>query len=133
MKDAKSLIVGATLALALGAGLTALLPPPTGPRAASAQNLAQPFRVNFTAHPDGDGARITGDVYNADAKAVDDVKLRIIELDLSGYAMASYVEPLLGMVPASGSAHFDVRVPGGDAASYRVIVESWKIVEDPAK
>src|SRR5262245_14250749 len=132
MKDPKPLIIGATLALVLGAGFTAVWPP-IGSGVAGAQNLAQPFRVNFTTQQDGDGARIIGDVYNADAKAVDDVKLRIIELDLSGYAMASYIEPLLGMVPASGSTHFDVRVPGGDAASYRVIVESWKTVEDSAK
>jgi len=120
------------LALVLGLGLTTLLPG-NAPRPAGAQAPAQPFRVNFTARPDGDAARITGDVYNADAKPVDDVHLRIIELDISGYAMASYVEPLLGMVPASGSAHFDVRVPNSDAASYRVIVESWKTVEEPAK
>lgn len=132
MKRPKQLVMEATLALVLGAAVTALSPA-SGPRAAGAQNLAQPFRVNFTTQQDGDGARIIGDVYNADAKAVDDVKLRIIELDLSGYAMASYIEPLLGMVPASGSTHFDVRVPGGDAASYRVIVDSWKTVEDSAK
>ena len=132
MKDLRSRIVGATLALALGAALGALSPP-MGPYAARAQNLTHPFRVNFTAQPDGDGARIIGDVYNADAKAVDDVRLRIFELDLSGYAMASYVEPLLGMVPPSGRTHFDVRVPRADAASYRVIVESWKTVENPAK
>jgi len=122
------LTTSAGLALVLGLVLAALLPYP-----ASAQTPAQPFRVSFTAQPEGDGARITGDVYNGDARAVDDVHLRIIELDLSGYAMASYVEPLRGMVPASGSAHFDVRVPNSDAASYRVIVESWKTVDEPAK
>jgi hypothetical protein len=132
MHHRSMLKASAGLALVLGLGLTALLLG-LGPRPAGAQSPAQPFRVSFTAQPEGDGARITGDVYNGDARAVDDVRLRIIELDLSGYAMASYVEPLLGMVPASGSAHFDVRVPNSDAASYRVIVESWKTVDEPAK
>jgi hypothetical protein len=131
MNNREPLAFGAALALLLGASLTAPLPG-VGPQTAAAQDRAELFRVDFTAQPDGDGARITGYVYNTAGKAADDVQLRIIELDSSGYAMASYVEPMLEMVPAMGRAPFDVKVPS-DAASYRVIVDSWKTVEEPAK
>jgi len=132
MKYWRLLAIGTPVALVLGAvALTAPLPR-VAPQPVDARDDAQLFRVDFTAQPEGDGARITGYIYNGDGKAADDIQLRIIELDSSGYAMASYVEPVLGMVPAQGSAHFDVKVPG-DAASYRVVVESWKTVEEPAK
>jgi len=132
MKYWSLLAIGTPVAIVLGAAaLTAPLPR-VAPQPAGAQDDAQRFRVDFAAQPEGDGARITGYIYNGDGKAADNVQLRIIELDSSGYAMASYVEPLLGMVPAQGSAHFDVKVPG-DAASYRVVVDSWKTVEEPAK
>ena len=125
--------IGTPVALVLGAAALIAPLPRVAPQPVGAQSAdAQLFRVDFSAQPEGDGARITGYVYNGDGKAADDVQLRIIELDSSGYAMASYVEPLLGMVPAQGSAHFDVKVPG-DAASYRVVVDSWKTVEEPAK
>jgi hypothetical protein len=135
MRHPGLLAIGA--AALLGAAFTA---PVSGlnVRTAAAQDRVpqilanQQFRVDFTASPGVDSARITGYVYNADGKAVDDVLLRIIELDSSGYAMASYVEPLREMVPALGSTPFDVRVPG-DAASYRVIVDSWTTVEAPAR
>jgi hypothetical protein len=110
----------------LGATLTV-----SGPSVLTAA-AQERFRVDFTTQPDGDSARITGYVYNGDGKAADDVQLRIIELDSSGYAMTSYVEPMREAVPALGRAPFDVRVPG-DGASYRVIVDSWRTVQDPAQ
>ena len=63
MHHRNMLKASAGLALVLGLGLTALLLG-LGPRPAGAQSPAQPFRVSFTAQPEGDGARITGDVYN---------------------------------------------------------------------
>jgi hypothetical protein len=131
MNHRRPFTIGAAVALAVAASLTAALSRP-GSETAAAQDRAEIFRVDFTAEPDADGARITGYVYNADDKAAGEIQLRIIELDSSGYAMATYVEPMLGMVPALGTAHFDVKVPG-DAASYRVIVDSWKTVDEPAK
>jgi len=132
------LIRGVALAVMLGTGLAAAVPG-AGLQAASAQDQAQGtladqlFRVDFTAEPDGHGTtRITGYVYNADGRAADQVRLRITELDASGVALASYVEPMLETVPALGRAYFDVQV-ADEGMSYRVAVDSWNTVEDGSK
>jgi len=129
-----SLITGVALAVMLGTGLTAAVPG-AGLQTASAQDQAQGtladqfFLVDFTAKPDGHGkARITGYVYNKDQRSVDQVQLRITELDASGQPLGSFVEPMLEEVPALGRAYFDVKVPS-QAASYRVAVDSWNTVE----
>jgi hypothetical protein len=83
------------------------------------------LRVQFTATANGNGTvRITGYVYNDNGRPVDDVQLRITEVDFSGYEVATYVKPLLGAVPASGHAYFDVAVPD-NGESYRVAIDSW--------
>ena len=134
MNRNRSLVTGVALAVMLGIGLTAAVPG-VGVETASAQDQAQGtladqfFRVDFTAEPDGHGTtRITGYVYNADGRAVDQVRLRITELDASGQPLGSFVEPMLEEVPALGRAYFDVKVPS-QAASYRVAVDSWNTVE----
>jgi hypothetical protein len=134
MNHRRSLATGLTLAVLLGMGLVTGLAG-VGPQPAAAQDRLpatpgdQPFRVEFSATPDGAGtARITGYVYNSDGRAADGVHLKIVELDASGYAIVSYVERLPHTVPARGRAYFDVKVPD-DAAFYRVVVDSWNPVD----
>jgi hypothetical protein len=56
------------------------------------------------------------------------VRVRIIALDGSGKQIGSFVEPVFGPVPSLDRAYFDVKVPG-QAASYRVFVDSFDFVE----
>ena len=130
-----SLATGVALALMLGTGLTVAMPA-VGLRTASAQNFAAPgtvadqfFHVDWTVSPGGQGkARIRGYVYNDYGDAADQVQLRITELDASGHPVASFVEPVGDSVPALDRTYFDVQVPG-QAASYRVAVESFNFLE----
>jgi hypothetical protein len=133
-----SFVVGVALAVILGTGLTTAVPG-LGVETANAQEQAQGtladqfFRVDFTAEPDGHGTtRITGYVYNAEGRAADHVRLRIIELDASGVTLATYVRSMLETVPALGRAHFDVEVPDV-GSSYRLAVESWSTVVGGSK
>ena len=125
---------GVALALTLGMGLTAAVPA-VGLRTASAQEetqatvAGQSFRVDWTVSPGAEGkARISGYVYNDNGDPADQVQLRITELDASGQAVTSVVEPIDETVPAFDRAYFDVLVPG-PAASYRVAVESFSSLE----
>jgi hypothetical protein len=122
------------LALMLGVGLTAAVPA-VGLRTASAQDQAQAtvdgqaFRVNWTVGPGAQGeARISGYVYNDNGDPAEQVQIRITELDASGQPVASVVKPIDDTVPAFDRAYFDVQVPG-QAASYRVAVESFSLLE----
>lgn len=122
------------LALMLGMGLSATVPA-VGLRTASAQEQAeatvdgQSFRVNWTVSPGGQGeARISGYVYNDNGDPAEQVQIRITELDASGQPVASVVKPIDETVPPFDRAYFDVQVPG-QAASYRVAVESFSSLE----
>jgi hypothetical protein len=133
--DRKGLFAtGVALALMLGMGLTAAVPA-VGLRTASAQEetqatvAGQSFRVDWTVSTGAEGkARISGYVYNDNGDPADQVQLRITELDASGQAVTSVVEPIDETVPAFDRAYFDVLVPG-QAASYRVAVESFSSLE----
>jgi len=88
------------------------------------------FRVDWTSKPDGHGnARISGYVYNNYGVAADQLQLRITALDASGKQMGSFLEPVPDTVSALDRTYFDVKVPG-QAASYRVAVESFNFLED---
>lgn len=133
MNRSGSLFKGTVLAVMLGTGLTA--------RTASAASLqdqrlelnlaSEFFRVDANAEPDGDGhTRITGYVYSNKGRAVDQVQLRIAELDASGQPVATYFQTMLEEVPAEGRAYFDVKVPAdSNATVYQVGVYSWNDIE----
>jgi hypothetical protein len=128
------LTTGMALALMLGMGLTATVPA-VGLRTASAQDQAQAtaagqfFRLNWAVSPAAQGeSRISGYVYNNYGDAADQVQLRITELDASGQSVASFIKPVDEIVPAFDQTYFDVLVPG-QAASYRVAVESFNFLE----
>lgn len=125
-----SFATGVALALMLGTGLTSAVPA-VGLRTASAEETVagQCFRVDWTVSPDGqDNARISGYVYNDNGDPMEQVQLRITELDASGHPGASVVKPIDETVPPFARAYFDVRVPG-QAASYRVSVDSSSVQE----
>jgi hypothetical protein len=134
MKRKGSFAKGVALALMLGMGLTSMVPA-MGLRTASAQDQAQAtldgpsFRVDWTVSPDGQGkARISGYVYNDNGDPMEQVQLRITEIDASGNPGASVVTPIDEPVPAFDRAYFDVQAPG-QAASCRVAVESFSALE----
>jgi hypothetical protein len=129
-----SFATGVALVLMLGMGLTSA-GPAVGLRTASAQEQAeatvdgQSFRVDWTVSPGEQGkARISGYVYNDNGDPAEQVQLRITELNASGLPGASVVTPIDETVPAFDRAYFDVQVPG-PAASYRVAVESFNLLE----
>jgi len=134
MNGKGSLATGVALVLMLGMGLTATVPA-VGLRTASAQDQAQAtaadqsFLVNWTASPAALGeSRITGYIYNNYGDAADQVQLRITEFDASGQPIASFIKLVDEIVPAFDQTYFDVLVPG-QAASYRVAVESFNFLE----
>jgi len=134
MKQKGSFATEVALALVLGVGLTVAVPA-VGLQTASAQEQAQAtvdgqsFRVNWTVGPGQPGeARISGYVYNDNGDPAEQVQIRITEIDASGQPVASVVKPIDETVPAFDRAYFDVQVPG-QAASYRVAVESFSLLE----
>ena len=134
MNGKGSFATGVALTLMLGMGITSTVPA-VGLRTARAQDQAeatvdgQSFRVNWTVNPDGQGkARISGYVYNDNGDPAEQVQLRITEIDASGNPGASVVTPIDETVPAFDRAYFDVQAPG-QAASYRVAVESFSALE----
>ena len=129
-----SFATGVALALMLGTGLTSAVPA-VGLRTARAQDQAeetvagQSFRVDWTVSPDGqDKARISGYVYNDNGDPMEQVQLRITELDASGHPGASVVKAIDETVAPFDRTYFDVQVPG-PAASYRVSVDSFSAQE----
>jgi hypothetical protein len=134
MNRTRSFAKGVALSLMLGMVLTSTVPA-VGLQTASAQDQAeatvdgQSFRVDWTVSPDGqDKVSISGYVYNDNGDPAEQVQLRITELDASGLPGASVVTPIDETVPAFDRAYFDVQVPG-PAASYRVAVESFSLLE----
>lgn len=88
------------------------------------------FHVEWSAGAAGQGQfRIFGYVYNEYRQDAVNVQLRITELDESGRAVASLVQPMGDTVRAGSRAFFDMRVPGS-GSSFRVAVESFDFMTE---
>ena len=77
----------------------------------------------------GGRSRITGFVNNDSNEFVNNVQLRISELDACGHVVSSLVAPLEKSVPAHSDGHFDVHIP--TSPSYQVTVDSFDALQAP--
>lgn len=122
--------VVSTSGAVLRAGALALLLIVVAATGAGAQGFGRPteadLRVEWTGSEDRGGRPIvSGYVYNqrAGSYAIA-VRLLVEALDASGQVVGSTTGSLLGQVPPSDRAYFDIKAPA-KAASYRVTIQSF--------
>ena len=130
---AASLLLWAGLTTALSTALqttkaTDPLPPPAGDsRTLTDQN----FFLEWTVGPaPGGQSRVAGYIYNEWLDPVDNVQLRVTELDASGRVISSTVRPLGESVPSEDRAAFDVQVPS-HGSSYQVTIDTFEFRQEP--
>ena len=91
-----------------------------------ARSVDSDLRVEWTGSEDRGGRPVvSGYVYNqrAGSYAIA-VRLLVEALDASGQVVGSTTGSLLGQVPPSDRAYFDIKAPA-KAASYRVTIQSF--------
>jgi hypothetical protein len=97
-------------------------PAVAGPNFAKA-TLDYYFNVEWQAASSKHGPVVEGYVYNKSALIADRMRIRVEQLDTSGNVVGTTDSWVLGGVPPSNRAWFQVRVP--QAPSYRVEVLSF--------
>ena len=141
MNQKQTLIVGISLLLGIELNTTVAEVAVSTANAASETCLADPltnrladryFYVSCTLSTQRDGqSRITGFVNNDSTQSVNNVQLRISELDASGHVVSSTVAPLARSVPAHAYTPFAVQMPRHASSSYQVTVDSFEILQAP--
>ena len=74
-------------------------------------------------------AKIEGYVYNDSSLRVTDVRLRVASLDTAGRAVGQTMGWVIGDIPPSGRAYFEIPL-ATPAAAYAVTVVSFDVVSD---
>ena len=82
------------------------------------------LRADWEQMSRGDRAVIRGYVYNGHQMRVENVRLRIEQLDAAARPVASRVAFVVGTIPHDDRGYFEVVMPAADAA-YRVTIESF--------
>jgi len=82
------------------------------------------LRADWEQMSRGDRAVIRGYVYNGHQMRVENVRLRIEQLDAAARPVASRVAFVVGTIPYGNRGYFEVVMPAADAA-YRVTIESF--------
>ena len=88
----------------------------------SEQNLYLTWTVRSA--PNGQ-SRINGFIYNGSDGRVNDLQLRILELDPANRILSSAVRTLEESVPAGDRVAFEVQVPSHGSSSYQLTIDTF--------
>jgi hypothetical protein len=95
-----------------------------GPRALAVSAPVTELRVEWETVARGERAVVRGYVYNEHQMRVENVRLRIEQLDASAHSVSTRVAWVTGTIPYRDRGYFETAVPAAGAA-YRVSVESF--------